>query len=227
MRKGHATSSRSAPSRRGRPRGIPSGATKQRILAAAWECFGARGYQSTTNRDIGDRAGVTGAAIYQHFDSKLVLYTEAVRAAHREIVPFFRDAVTGAQSAREAFGALTQAYVAAYERFPTLTAFLSGIPVEMHRHAEIANAILMEPDTVLPIIADIVERAISNGEIERGQSAAVISMFLATTMGLSLQATLSGKTGLVEAADAYRRLLDGTLFGNAHRKSVRARRRIG
>jgi AcrR family transcriptional regulator len=51
--------------RLGRPPGSTSDATRQRILDAACECFGEKGYESTTNRDIGDRAGVTAPAIYQ------------------------------------------------------------------------------------------------------------------------------------------------------------------
>jgi len=217
---GRIEPSRQVP-RRGRPPGSNRDATKQRILMAACECFGARGFETTTNREIGDRAGVTPAAIYQYFDSKLVLYLEALRAAHREIVPFFLAAVEKTATAREALSALTRAYAAAYERFPTLTPFLSGIVVEMHRQPEIAAAVIAEPHTVLEIIAAIVERGVSNGEIERERSAAVISMFLATTIGLSLHASIAGKAGLVEAVDAYTRLLEGSLFQTAQVKRAR------
>src|SRR5262245_14790944 len=66
-------------SRRGRPPGSTSDETRRRILASACECFGKRGYDITTNRDIGERAGVTAAALYQYFDSKLSLYVAAVK----------------------------------------------------------------------------------------------------------------------------------------------------
>lgn len=225
MRSGSQRSGRRAAPRRGRPPGKTSDATRQRILAAACECFGARGYETTTNRDIGDRAGVTAAALYQYFDSKLVLYIEAVREAHREIVPFFRRAVDGAPTAREALVALTRAYAEAYDLFPALTPFLAGIGVEIHRHPEIAAAMLAEPSAVLQLIADIVEGGAASGEFDRERSSAVISMFLATTMGLSLHAALAGKMGLGEAVDAYTRLLEGRLFEGAAPGKARTARK--
>jgi AcrR family transcriptional regulator len=217
-------SSRAQP-RRGRPPGSSSDATRQRILTAACECFGARGYEATTNNDIGDRAGVTGAAIYRYFDSKQVLYVEAVAAAHREILPFFRDAVSGATTAREGLVALARAYAAAYDRFPTLSPFLAGIAEEMRRHPELASALMAEPETVLTIVVEIVERGVGRGEIEPDRSSAIVSMFLAATIGLSLHASIAGKAGLDDAVDGFIRLLEGRLFARALPRSPARRAR--
>ncbi|HVU05084.1 MAG TPA: TetR/AcrR family transcriptional regulator [Polyangiaceae bacterium] len=211
--------------RRGRPPGSTSDQTRRRILQAACECFGARGYESTTNRDIADRAGLTAAAIYQYFDSKLVLYTEAAREAQREIVPLFEQAIAGQPSARAALSALTRAYATAYERFPRSTPFLSGIAVEMHRHPEVAGVVLGEPNPVLQMIVDIVERGVDEGEIPRGEASAVVSMYLASTMGFSLQAALTGAAGLAEAVEAFVRLLDGNLFAAPREKAKPAGRK--
>jgi AcrR family transcriptional regulator len=45
-------------------------ARKQRILAAAADLVAQRGYHAVGMADIGAAAGVTGSAIYRHFDSK-------------------------------------------------------------------------------------------------------------------------------------------------------------
>jgi len=69
--------------------------TRQRILAAAAECFAADGYAATSIRDIARDVGVTVGAIYVHFPSKerllVAVYElgvdrigEAVDAALRE-----------------------------------------------------------------------------------------------------------------------------------------------
>lgn len=215
MRSPSGKSSRTAGPRRGRPPGSSSDVTKQRILMAACECFGARGYEATTNNDIGARAGITGAAIYRHFASKQVLYAEAVAAAQREIVPFFVEAVRGAATAREGLVKLTRAYADRYERFPTLTPFLAGVVVEMHRHPELASVVIAEPHSVMTTIIEIVERGVASGEIERERSSAIVSMFLTMTIGLSLYASILGKGALDDAVDGFTRLLDGQLFAHA------------
>ena|ERR1041385_4200765 len=207
----HAASARKVP-RRGRPPGSTRDATRRRILVAACECFGKRGYDTTTNRDIGDRAGVTAAAIYRYFDSKLSLYMAAVHEAQGEIVPLLREAVESQTNARGKLSALTKAYAVAHERFPTVTPFLSGIPVEMQRHHEIAEAMAAEPNEVLQMIIDIVGYGVDEGDLPPEMASAVVAMFLSTTMGLSLHAALTGDSGLGEAVEAYTRLVEGRLF---------------
>lgn len=47
---------------------------RERIVAAALEEFAARGWAQTSMGAIADRAGVTRAVLYDHFDSKQALY---------------------------------------------------------------------------------------------------------------------------------------------------------
>jgi AcrR family transcriptional regulator len=62
----------------GRPR--DSAASKESLLQAAQELFGQRGFERTTIRDIGERAGVDPALIARYFGSKADLYIAAVVA---------------------------------------------------------------------------------------------------------------------------------------------------
>jgi len=57
------------------------GSSRQRLLAAARELFTERGFERTTTRDIGERAGVDAALIARHFGSKAGLYVASLRAA--------------------------------------------------------------------------------------------------------------------------------------------------
>jgi TetR/AcrR family transcriptional regulator, regulator of cefoperazone and chloramphenicol sensitivity len=59
--------------------------TKGRLLAAAAELFAARGFHSTTMRDIAARARVNLAASNYHYGSKKALYLAVLRAQFAEI----------------------------------------------------------------------------------------------------------------------------------------------
>lgn len=68
----------SSASRSGRPRDAV--ATKQALLSAAQTLFGEKGFEATTIRDIGERAGVDPALIARYYGSKADLYIAAVVA---------------------------------------------------------------------------------------------------------------------------------------------------
>ncbi len=57
-----------------------AGASRVALLAAAQELFGQKGYDATTVREIGERAGVDAALIARYFGSKADLYIAAVAA---------------------------------------------------------------------------------------------------------------------------------------------------
>lgn len=77
------TPARSGPSPGQRPtraRSKNAGAIKQALLQAAHELFGQQGFEGTTIRDIGDRAGVDHALISRYYGSKADLYIAALVA---------------------------------------------------------------------------------------------------------------------------------------------------
>ncbi len=54
-------------------------ATQARILDAARQEFGDRGFESTTVRGVANRAGVDPSLVLQHYGSKSALFTAAIR----------------------------------------------------------------------------------------------------------------------------------------------------
>jgi AcrR family transcriptional regulator len=62
------------------PRRRDGAASRERLLRAAVELFADRGFDRTTARDIGERAGVDPALIARYFGSKAQLYIEALHA---------------------------------------------------------------------------------------------------------------------------------------------------
>lgn len=81
------------------PRSPRAPARKERILAAAADLVAGKGYHAVGMADIGSAAGVTGSAIYRHFDSKSAvlvalfdrvidgLLTDAHHIAHTDTQP--------------------------------------------------------------------------------------------------------------------------------------------
>jgi AcrR family transcriptional regulator len=205
--------------RPGRPKGATSDATRARILSAARVCFARKGYVGTTNADIATVAGVTAAALYQYFDSKTDLYMAVVEGAQAELVPRYREAIAGAKSAREALRALLYASDALHRGDPSLSAFLSAVPVELKRHEEIAAAMAAQPSEVLSIVVQIVEDGVRSGEVPAEREADVVAMFVACTMGLSLYGASIDDAALPGAIDAFVALIDGTLLRAPARRS--------
>jgi len=78
MTMAHEETVTDAAPRAARPR--DAAASKEALLQAAQELFGQRGFERTTIREIGERAGVDGALIARYFGSKADLYVAAVAA---------------------------------------------------------------------------------------------------------------------------------------------------
>jgi AcrR family transcriptional regulator len=72
--------------RRGRPAGPPTGATRDRILAAAREEFSARGYDKTSVRSIGKAAGVDPALVHHYFGTKEQVFGAAIESAFAPVL---------------------------------------------------------------------------------------------------------------------------------------------
>jgi AcrR family transcriptional regulator len=63
----------------GRIAGVTAAATRERLLRAAADAFGERGYDGTRVADIAAAAGVSNGALYAHFGSKADLLVAALR----------------------------------------------------------------------------------------------------------------------------------------------------
>jgi AcrR family transcriptional regulator len=59
-------------------------ASKDALVEAARELFGQKGFDRTTTREIGERAGIDAALIARYFGNKAELYIAAVAAEGRE-----------------------------------------------------------------------------------------------------------------------------------------------
>ena len=76
---------------------LPEGAgrgdlARARLLEAAVEAFGAKGFHGTTTRDIATGAGMSPAAVYVHHRSKEELLYAVSRVGHEKTLELVRDA---------------------------------------------------------------------------------------------------------------------------------------
>lgn len=75
------------------PMTSPTGSRREQILAKASSLFAKGGFAGTSIRQIARACGITEAAIYRHFDGKLHLYEEVIRAkaAEHDIAGYLAD----------------------------------------------------------------------------------------------------------------------------------------
>ena len=209
----------------GRPPGSTSEATRARILAAARVCFARTGYAATTNRDIGEHAGVSSAALYLYFESKTALYMATVSDAKDELIAHYKKAVAETTSLRDGIRALLVASAQIHERDPSMSAFLSALPVEMQRHDELLSAMVESPNEIVEIIEGIVDVGVRNGEIARAVAPQVVSMFVAVALGFSMFAATMRASSLTGIIDAFNALVEGKLFDDVKKRAPRAKKK--
>lgn len=97
------------PTKRGRPFGSNAEDTRQRLLKAAEKHFDEQAYSDVSMAKVAKSAGMTGAAIYNYFDSKDHLFEETVMDRMSNYNKTINDAVSGSGSWKTKFNRLLNA----------------------------------------------------------------------------------------------------------------------
>jgi AcrR family transcriptional regulator len=158
---------------------------KADILTAATRCFADLGYGDTRIRHIAQRAGVSEAAIYRHFDSLDALAQEVYAEHFADYAQLVLRCVTPDQQAEQKLRAVVRA---------TLTRYRED------RHAFVATLIRLPnfmphlpPGTVYPL--ELIEQAIVEGQatgtVREGQPNLLASIFLGALLRPFLLADLA------------------------------------
>jgi AcrR family transcriptional regulator len=74
---------------------IEPAAGQRRLLAAAIDAFGERGYHATTTREIAERAGMSPAGMYVHFPSKEDVLFQVMKLGHASALEAVEQALAG------------------------------------------------------------------------------------------------------------------------------------
>jgi AcrR family transcriptional regulator len=119
---------------------------RQRILESAYRLFLLQGYHGTSMRQVARSAGLSPAAIYNHFESKEVLFTAllAERIPHRALV----KAVASVQESNpdrmvhQAFAAMQQAMADQFDNLRLM--FIELIEFQGRHASDLAGDLLPE-----------------------------------------------------------------------------------
>jgi AcrR family transcriptional regulator len=133
------------------------------ILEAAREAFAEGGYHRTALEDVAERAGVSKALLYEHFDSKRELHRAMLEAHVRELVERLNAALAGAEPGQERLRAGLDAFFTFLEERRGASAILlrnTGDPDVLEWLARLREAVaaqivaLMTEEAADLIVAD-------------------------------------------------------------------------
>lgn len=84
---------------------------RQQILDIAAELFAARGFHGVSVAELGSACGISGPALYKHFDSKDSMLAEMLVSISETLLTEGRTRVASAAGAREALEALVEWHI--------------------------------------------------------------------------------------------------------------------
>ncbi|WP_282781053.1 MULTISPECIES: TetR/AcrR family transcriptional regulator [unclassified Nocardia] len=149
----------------GRPAGIDSVDTRQRVVDAAIRCFAQHGYGPATNSVIAGIAGVTAGAVYYHFGTKSQLFETVCAEVYGRIQDRAAAAIDGALSVRELLQALLAVSMRINHEHPELAGFVATAPIDARRHAELSEAFAAVSKGMVEGVAEAVTRGQAAGRI--------------------------------------------------------------
>jgi AcrR family transcriptional regulator len=125
----------------GRPCQSDALETRRRLLDAARESFTTRGYDNTTNREIAQAAGITTAAIYHYFPSKVELFVAVFVDVQHKVYDKFESVMADHDTFLARFDAIFDAMFDLSKDDPTLASFVVGVVTEAEHHPDLRDAL--------------------------------------------------------------------------------------
>lgn len=80
---------------------LPAARRRRQLLDVAQEVFAEQGFHATSMDEIAEAAGVTKPVLYQHFDSKRLLYLELLEDVGQQLLDKITAATAQARTPRE------------------------------------------------------------------------------------------------------------------------------
>ncbi|GAA2569488.1 TetR/AcrR family transcriptional regulator [Mycolicibacterium diernhoferi] len=199
------TSSRSGP---GRPAGTDSGDTRQRVLAAACQCFAQHGYGPATNNLIAEMAGVTAGSLHYHFGSKSKLFEAVCEYVYGRIIARSVEALAGPHSVRGLLRAVLAESMRINHESPELAGFVATAPIDARRHPELSEAFAKQAEAMARTLGEAVTAGQHSGLIpENLDPLAVAGMISAIVDGFAHAAANTDVTVMDQMIDLFGGLL--------------------
>jgi AcrR family transcriptional regulator len=152
--------------------------SSRRLLLAALDAFAVHGFEAATTRDIAQRAGMSPAAVYVHYRSKVDLLHEISRIGHEAVLAEVVDAVDGIEDPADRVRCFVETFATWHARYHTLARVtqyeLRSLPA--HRLADVRDLRRRFEST----LEEDLRRGVKSGDFEitdvRGTARAILSL---------------------------------------------------
>lgn len=152
----------------GRPRDADSVETRARLLAAARKCFGENGFDRTTNAQIARVAGITSAAIYHYFPSKIDLYAAVFEEVQEYIYAEIEKGIGSHSSLVDRFAAALDVSVRINRDDPSIAGFVVDVAYEVQHHPELTQFVEPQRQRSVNLVKRLCDDAYAIGEVREG-----------------------------------------------------------
>ena len=173
-------------SKLGRPIGCEGADTRNRLLVEARRSFATEGFDATTNKSLAKAAGITTAAIYHYFPSKVDMYVAVFMDVQSLVCKTIQDSVSADREITENISSMVDALATLTRREPAVVSFVLSVSAEAHRHPELMKAVLPIGNQIGRILLTIAESAVERGEVNPEISARSLEdMLMVVLAGLA------------------------------------------
>ncbi len=206
----------------------PMASRKEEIVRIAGELFAARGYVSTTVREIGERAGILSGSLYHHFESKEAIADHILTGYYTGMDEKFHAVVATSKDPADALaGIIREAYRGIAEQ-PNAVALIANSGDHLMASGRFPHIVKLNEELEriwLAVLRDGIKRKVFRETIDPR----LIHIFIRDALWVTIRWWRpDGKYSIDEVADRYiDMLLGGILSGPAaaSRKRAAARKK--
>jgi len=177
--------------------------SRERIIDAALEVFADVHFHEATIREIAQRAGISQAAVYKHFESKEHVLSCAAAQQLHTMLQEVNQHLLGVQGTLNRLRKMTWYYLSTYEQ-DWRVAWLLYISVPVRNWYELTQATQEGKETTL-IFRKILHEGQEAGEVREDiDTRAAASMYFGTLANLTTGWLLRGRSyRLTDSADSF------------------------
>ena len=199
--------------RLGRPFQSDAVETRTRILREARLAFTTRGYDNTTNREISAGAGITAAAIYHYFPSKVDLFVAVYDDVQTKVYDAFDVAVAQHDTFLEKFDAIFDTMLELGDEDPMLASFVVGVVTEAEHHPDLREALKQVSPRNQSFLASLCLQAQQRGELPEALPVQTAVDVIAGVIGgfARLSVTVRDRQRLRSVAKVYKNMARNAL----------------
>ena len=199
--------------RLGRPFQSDAVETRTRILREARLAFTTRGYENTTNREISAGAGITAAAIYHYFPSKVDLFVAVYDDVQAKVYDAFDVAVAQHDTFLKKFDAIFDTMLELGDEDPMLASFVVGVVTEAEHHPDLREALKQVSPRNQSFLASLCLQAQQRGELPEALPVQTAVDVIAGVIGgfARLSVTVRDRQRLRSVAKVYKNMARNAL----------------